>query len=185
MSSKKSKKIIRFFKIALSLILSAIFVCLISIRINLPRKYYDLVKNASDKYSVELSLIFAIIKTESNFNEKAVSRKGAIGLMQIRRSTFTYVCETYDLPFLPESIFNPAENISVGVAYISYLFKKFEREDVVLACYNAGEGVVKKWLNDSFFSDDGKTLKYIPYKETRGYVKKVSFYKNYFTNFFN
>ena len=72
-----------------------------------------------------------------------------------------------------KSLFESDTNIKIGCKYLSYLFDKFEDETVALASYNAGEGVVMRWLEDSRYSADKKTLKKIPYEETREYVAKV------------
>ena len=68
---------------------------------------------------------------------------------------------------------NPDYNIKLGTYYLAYLSNKFNDTTVVLCSYNAGEGVVKSWLNDTKYSKDGKTLDYIPYKQTQNYVQNV------------
>jgi soluble lytic murein transglycosylase len=60
------------------------------------------------------------------------------------------------------------------VYYLSYLYKRFGNWDTALAGYNAGHGRVSDWLTDTRYSDDGITLKAIPYPETEQYVKKIN-----------
>ena len=55
---------------------------------------------------------------------------------------------------------------------------RFEDVDVVICAYNAGETVVRSWLNDNYYSNDGKTLSKIPYQETQNYLKKVKYNQN-------
>ncbi len=179
MSSICSKKgIIRVFEIIISILLCVILIFLIFANCSKTKKYLSVVRITSAKFSVETSLILAVIKVESNFNEKAVSNKGALGLMQVTENTFEYVCTLYNLDYTLEDTFDVTANITVGTAYLNYLFKKFKTEKEVLAAYNAGEGNLYNWLSNQSYSDDGKTLKKIPYKETLNYVRKVAFYKN-------
>lgn len=180
MSSSRSKKKTVIFNIVISFILCLILLFLFFNNVCKPRRYYNTVCEACERFEIEESLILAIIKVESNFNSRAVSDKEACGLMQIKRSTFDYVCGVYKLEYSAEEIFGVKENIYVGTAYIDYLFKKFLNIQEVLAAYNAGEGTVREWLKNDKYSDDGITVKIFPYMETRNYVNKVLFYKNYY-----
>ncbi|MBO7528110.1 MAG: lytic transglycosylase domain-containing protein, partial [Clostridia bacterium] len=141
-----------------------------------PFKYKKQINYYSKAYNVKQELVFAIIKAESNFNENAKSSKGAVGLMQILPSTAKWIAlkigqDEYDL-------FDVNINIKFGTYYLNYLIKKFKYEDVAICSYNAGEGIVKSWLNCEDYSDDQKQLKIIPYAETRNYLKKVNYYKS-------
>ena len=88
--------------------------------------------------------------------------------------------------FKTEMLFDPEKNINYGCYYLKYLFARFENEKVSLSAYNAGEGNVSKWLKDEKYSDDGITLKSMPYYETLNYVEKiengVNYYKDRFKN---
>ena len=125
--------------------------------------------------------LLAIIKAESNFDELAVSDKGAKGLMQLTDATFLFVSDENSLGFEVQDIFDPEKNILVGVCYLEYLYSKFNDEILVLCAYNAGEGRVLSWLKDTNCSNDGVTLDYIPFKETREYVQKIYRYKEVFS----
>ena len=114
-----------------------------------------------------------VINVESGFDKKAISDKGAVGLMQLMPKTALFVSGMLGENLEANSLINSDTNIRLGCKYLMYLGEKFEDEKTVLACYNAGEGAVKRWLSDSRYSDDGKTLKYIPYAQTREYVEKV------------
>ena len=140
-----------------------------------PIKYKEIVFEYSQNYDLDKALIFAIIKTESGFNEKAISKVGAIGLMQITETTGKYIAQklnekTFDLK-------NAKTNIRFGCFYIRYLFDRFEDNKTALIAYNAGEGNVKAWLSDKNYSLDGKTLKVIPFGESREYINKI--YRNF------
>lgn len=131
------------------------------------KKYEKQVEAAAEKFGVEKSLILAVIRTESNFNEKARSKKGALGIMQIMPSTAVFVADMLNLS--EYDLFNASDNIAIGVKYIAYLSGKFKFEAAVLAAYNAGETNARKWLDG-----DGKNFSCkVPFKETRRYIKKV------------
>ena len=139
-----------------------------------PQKYNEYVSSASEKYGVPEAFIYAVIKTESAFDPDAVSRAGAIGLMQLMPSTFEDLTNNFTREKLSaDRIYDPATNIKYGVYYLSWLYSKFGDWNTVAAAYNCGIGDVLDWLASSEYSDDGKTLKYIPVAETRAYVRKV------------
>lgn len=135
--------------------------------------YPELVSAASEEFSVPEELIFAIIRSESGFEADATSPAGARGLMQLMPATFEEIAwrlkEDADLSKMND----PYVSIRYGTFYISYLIRYFGNENTAVAAYNAGMGKVRSWLADSRYSDDGVTLKNIPYKETSDYVDKV------------
>lgn len=116
--------------------------------------YYDqIINNKSSKYSVDPSLIKAIITVESNWRKNAVSDKGAMGLMQLMPAT------AKDMGVI--NPFDPEENIDGGTRYLSFLIDMFKDTHLAVAAYNAGPGTV---------SDYGG----IPaFPETEDYVNRV------------
>jgi soluble lytic murein transglycosylase-like protein len=117
-----------------------------------------LIKLNGHKYNVDPYLIFLVMEQESHFNAHAVSPKGARGLMQLMPGTAAR--------FGVRRIHDPAQNISGGTRYLRELLNRFNnRVDLVLASYNAGEGAVAKFGN-----------RVPPFKETRNYVKKISYH---------
>ena len=154
-----------------------------------PLKYTEYVEKYAEQYKVPKTLIYAIIKTESDFQSNAVSRVGAVGLMQMMPSTFKDITENFLYENLDVGmLYDPETNIRYGVFYLSWLKTFYDNWDCVIAAYNGGLGNVDKWLKDKDISEDGKTLivKNIPFEETRNYVKKVNkaeekYTKLYFT----
>ncbi len=120
-----------------------------------PGRYDHYIKEAAQLNGVAYPLLKAIIKAESDFNPKAVSKKGALGLMQL----------------MPENIkqlnindpFDPWENIMGGARYFRRMLDRFKGKlSLSLAAYNAGPTTVERFNNQI-----------PPYKETEGYVEKV------------
>ena len=117
----------------------------------------SLIRQNGNKYNVDPYLIFLVMEQESHFNTGAVSPKGARGLMQLMPGTAAR--------FGVRRAHDAAQNISGGTRYLRELLNRFNnRVDLVLASYNAGEGAVAKFGN-----------RVPPYKETRNYVKKISY----------
>ncbi len=113
-----------------------------------------LVREAADRHRVDPALVRAVIETESNWNPRAYSRKGAGGLMQLIPNTAQQY-GAYD-------VFNPQQNIDAGVKHLKRLLERYNGNlDLALAAYNAGEGAVDRAHG-------------IPaYRETQNYVQKV------------
>lgn len=170
-----SKKYLRLFS---AIICIALIICISFsvLRKLFPTPYWDTINTYCKKYSVDKWLVTALIKAESNFNEDAVSHAGAKGIMQVTDETFAFCMENTDIK--NPDIFIPDANIHAGVWYLSHLIKKYDgNTQNALAAYNAGMGNVDKWLKDTRYSSDGKTLKKIPFSETVRYTEKINRYK--------
>lgn len=147
-----------------------------AINIFFPTEYKSFIYANCKKYNIEPALIYSMIKTESHFNPKATSNKGAKGLMQITDQTAQWVALELGIDnFETELIYSPDINIDIGCWYINKLINQFDGDiTLALAAYNAGSGNVSKWLDNKQYSSDGKTLKEIPFKETREYINKIN-----------
>lgn len=94
-----------------------------------------------EKYDVNPYLVLAVIKVESNFKPKAVSNMGAVGLMQLMPSTAKYIANKYEFRFTGRnSLFDPATNVRLGVAYLSLLDQRYNNMEHALWAYNYGPG---------------------------------------------
>lgn len=116
--------------------------------------YHLIISSAADEHGVETSLVKAIIRAESDFNPGAVSKAGAVGLMQLMPDT------ARDLGV--KDRYDPHDNVNGGVRYIKRLLTRFGGNvPLALAAYNAGLSNVERY---------GMVP---PFDETRGFVKKV------------
>jgi soluble lytic murein transglycosylase-like protein len=118
-----------------------------------PSDVKNLVEDAARNYNLNVDLVNSVIQVESNYNPRAVSPKGAQGLMQLMPGTARR--------FGAKNSFDPKENIEAGVRYLKFLQETFKDERLAIAAYNAGEGAVQKYGNVP------------PYPETLDYVAKV------------
>lgn len=143
-------------------------------RKNHPREYAEYVTKYSSAYGVPEYIVYAVIKTESDFDSSAVSGAGAIGLMQLMPSTFSELCGLLGDDYEEGMLYDPETNIKYGTYYLSYLYGIYARWPTVYAAYNAGMGTVDKWLLDSKYSNDRMSLHTIPYEETRNFVASVT-----------
>jgi soluble lytic murein transglycosylase len=116
-------------------------------------KYGKHIARSAADHGVDSALVKAVIKAESDFDPKAVSRCGALGLMQLMPETARM--RNVGNPF------NPAENIDGGVRHLKHLLTTFGDTRLALAAYNAGENAVRKYNGVP------------PYAETRNYVSQV------------
>lgn len=149
----------------------------------LPKKYAEYVEKYAGECNLESELIYAVIKCESDFSEKAESKAGAIGLMQLMPETAEYIERLNNIEEKSD-LYNASDNVRLGVLYLKYLTQRFTSLNAVLAAYNAGEGRVVSWLSDPRFSTDGEKLRVIPFKETARYVERVKKFYNYYKFFY-
>ncbi|MBR3250069.1 MAG: lytic transglycosylase domain-containing protein [Clostridia bacterium] len=138
-----------------------------------PKLYYTEVNKYATEYRVDENLVYAIIKAESNFNEHAVSRSNAVGLMQLMYDTATDIAKIVNIELDEEKLLDPDININLGTKYISMLITKYGNIEVALAAYNAGSGNVDNWIANGTINADGSNIENIPFNETNNYVRKI------------
>jgi soluble lytic murein transglycosylase-like protein len=118
-------------------------------------KFNEEIKRAASVYQLDEALLHAVISVESGYNSRIVSKKGAVGLMQLMPGT----AKRYKI----KNSFDPAQNIQGGAQYLSSLLAQFDNNvQLALAAYNAGENNVRKY---------GGHIP--PFPETVAYVPKV------------
>ena len=125
-----------------------------------PRSFDEMVRQIAYRYGIRPSFVHAVIKAESNYNPRAISSKGALGLMQLMPQT----ARQYGV----KNVFDPAQNIEGGVRHLRRLLDLYDQTSLTLAAYNAGEGAVGRYRGVP------------PYSETRQFVRRVNrFYQSY------
>jgi len=139
-----------------------------------PRAFWAWVDHYAGESRLDPYLVIAVIREESAFAPKALSRAGARGLMQLLPATAAQVAKENNLRNLPD-LDTPAPNIALGTRYLAKLHEEFGGNLVLtLASYNAGPHVVRRWLDTLQPSQDPEIfIEEIPYPETRRYVKRV------------
>ncbi|MBP9674311.1 MAG: lytic transglycosylase domain-containing protein [Bacteriovoracaceae bacterium] len=145
-----------------------------------PTPYFDEMKKYQE--IIDPYVYLSLTRQESTFNPKAKSGVGAIGLMQLMPKTARSISSKVTLKELE----NPAINIKLGTYYFDFLYKKYNGNlAYILASYNAGDSRVDKWRKEFLNHDILNTMEFIPYKETRKYVKfifrNIYFYKLLYT----
>lgn len=138
-----------------------------------PLRYTEHVEKYAKEYQLEPALVYAVIRSESNFDADAKSRSGALGLMQMMPDTFDWLQEKENDSYSEEDLFRPEVSIRYGCLYLSMMMEKYGSLRTALCAYNAGSGTVDGWLKDSRYSSDGKNLSRIPYEETKNYADAV------------
>ncbi|HEX2225447.1 MAG TPA: lytic transglycosylase domain-containing protein, partial [Thermoanaerobaculia bacterium] len=121
-----------------------------------PGKYGELIYAMARRHDVNPEVVAALIRAESAFNPRAVSHKGARGLMQLMPAT------AQRFGVAKHQLFQPEHNLEAGMRYLSWLVGQFPNDlSLVLAAYNAGEGSVARYQGVP------------PYKETRNYIRRI------------
>jgi len=163
------------------LLLTAVFFAILAaialiilVQIRFPIRHLDVIKANAGEF--EPAFIFAVIHAESSFRPHAVSHRGAMGLMQVMEPTGEWVADMMGIyNYEVDMLFIPEYNIAIGSYFLNWLWRYFDGDTtLILSGYNAGIGNVNRWLQDERFSQDGETLYYIPFPETRNYVKRVA-----------
>lgn len=152
------------------------------LRLFYPPSYAELVVPEARRAGIPPSLVLALIKQESGFDPRAVSRVGARGLMQLMPATGTEQARREGMQgFHPDSLFDPAVNIRLGVAYLRDVLKRHDGNiEYALAHYNAGPTALARWIPRLQNRPPEEAVEDIGYAETREYVKRVGAnYKTY------
>lgn len=118
--------------------------------------YGELIRSVGERHALNPALLAAVVRAESAFDPRAVSHKGAQGLMQLMPAT----ARRFGLN--GREVFDPAKNLDAGASYLSWLTRRFDGDLAnVLAAYNSGEGTVDRYQGVP------------PYRETRDYLRRI------------
>lgn len=152
-----------------------------------PIKYRDQIELSAENYKLDPYLISSIIRVESNYKPDLISKKGAVGLMQIMPETAKWIIDQggYDNLSL-QSLQIPEINIDMGAWYLQSLTvqhkryladeSKLNQLAILAAAYNAGPGNLRKWLDAGEWNGKYSSIGKIPFGETRHYIQRVIYY---------
>lgn len=160
-----------FLLIFCSIVLMIAFFFVSYIKIAFPIAYNNEITCACLEFGVDESLVRAIINVESGYDELAISRVGAKGLMQIMPETAKYIAHQMKIKdFEEKMLFDSKINIRMGTFYLRYLFDKYNDLNLVLFAYNAGEGRLNEYLENKTVL----SVENIEIVETRNYIQRVT-----------
>jgi soluble lytic murein transglycosylase len=150
-----------------------------------PRAFWEMVypfgwrsevSEAAERAGLDPLFVAAVVREESSYYPRAVSRAGARGLMQLMPATAQPMAENRGLAFRNGSLLDePGANLQLGASFLAGLVREFGDPRVALAAYNAGPKRAHQWWKERKTDDVEAWIEQIPYDETRQYVKKVMF----------
>ncbi len=139
-----------------------------------PKAYWVDLKRFSDGNGLDPYLIASLIRQESEFNPNAVSKKDAVGLMQLLPRVGRTVAREEKLRhFSAAELFTPGTNLQIGTRYFKSMIDKFGSVEYALAAYNAGTDRVADWMAQPKYRDIPEFVESIPFTETREYVEAI------------
>lgn len=143
-------------------------------RLIFPLQFDRDVRETAERIGIEPPVLAAVIRQESVFDSGAVSRAGARGLMQVMPSLGQRMAQARGWsPWHADSLFNPVRNLELGTSYLAGLYQTYAALETALAAYNAGPSRVQRWLRQPGANDPEVFVEWIPFSETRSYVKTV------------
>ena len=146
----------------------------IAFRYYYPKAFERDVETIAKLYGVEKNIVFSIMREESHFNPRIASPAGAVGLMQLMPGTAREIAGRRKIKYRRSAILNGRTNLDFGTYYFDSLLDSFKGNlELSLASYNGGPGNVRKWIKRYGTEDMDVFVELIPFRETRGYVKKV------------
>lgn len=142
-----------------------------------PIHYRGAIARVAERYDVDPYMVAAVVQTESGYDPRALSRAGAVGLMQLMPDTATWITglESWkgsDAPVLTD----PDDNLELGACYLAFLLQRFGGHTrPALAAYNAGQGTVVGWV-EAAGGENSFGLSDIHFPETLNFVQRVEHY---------
>jgi soluble lytic murein transglycosylase len=139
-----------------------------------PQAFSPLIEDIAEDQGVPPAFVRAIAREESSFDPEAVSWAKAYGLVQLIMPTAKRFAEEAGVKATPRTLKKPAVNLKIGVRYMAWLWNRLnENPALVPSAYNAGEGAVRRWLEEDASRPLDIFIEEIPYDETRRYTRRV------------
>ena len=138
------------------------------LRLNYPILFKDIISYNIDNNDPYLAL--AVIRRESRFDPHAVSRVGALGLMQLMPATAAQMAGVKKVS--QSMLFDPGYNVKLGCKYLNWLERRLHKNEIVIAAYNAGPSAAKRWRRQAG-TDTETYIETIGYDQSRNYTRWV------------
>lgn len=140
-----------------------------------PQSIAALISANSKEFGVPEAIIWATVKHESDFASNAVSSTGEIGLMQISPVRSAMICKDLlqTAPLDAGMLYDPATNLRLGTAYLSWLYQRYGVWENVYVAYFAGTETVDAWLKDPSYVTPQGVLTDLPDQDSASYLKKM------------
>ena len=141
----------------------------------LSQRYAQDIREVAAEYGIPEVILWAIVKTESNFSSNREGDDGGIGLMQLTPEEFAMI-QSDILHITPEDkglLYDPQKNLQCGTAYLSYLYQRYGVWETVFAAFDAGVEAVDAWLANPAYATELGTLQNIPKAKTARFVRDV------------
>jgi len=143
------------------------------LRIIYPIAYWDLIQKYSSQNGLDPFVIAALMVQESTFVANIRSPAKAVGLMQLEPATARQYARRLGLVYSSTLLTTPESNIRIATAYLADQLRDFGDLYLVLAAYNAGDGRVRRWMQERPELPQEQFIDDIPFYETQGYVRKI------------
>jgi soluble lytic murein transglycosylase len=138
-----------------------------------PLPYREPLEEQAAKNGLDPMLVAGLARQESAFDAEAMSRTGAVGLMQIEPPTGRKLARTLHVSYSHARLHDPEYNLQLGAAYLANLLLSYGTPEAALAAYNAGEDRVTAWTVGQNYQETAEFVESIPFTETREYVQIV------------
>jgi len=138
-----------------------------------PLPYRAALEREASRNKLEPAIVAGLIRQESAFGADAVSRRGAVGLMQVWPPTAPSLARSLRITYSRARLFDPEYNLRLGTSYLATLLKAYDKPEFALAAYNAGEHRVEEWTAGQTYEELPEFVESIPFTETRDYVQIV------------
>jgi tetratricopeptide (TPR) repeat protein len=138
-----------------------------------PKTYLPLITRITHHLDLDPLIFLALVREESHFDPKAGSWAGALGLAQLMPFTGRAVAKRFSVELERDHFFIPKVNLLLGATYFKDMIDEFGEYYLALAAYNAGPHRVRRWLGELGDLDEDLFIEFIPFRETRNYVRRV------------
>jgi soluble lytic murein transglycosylase len=138
-----------------------------------PLPYESKVRSEAARNQLDPMLVAGLVRQESAFESNAMSRVGAVGLMQVMPKTALKLARQLKVRYVRARLTDPGYNLQLGSRYLANLIQGFGSPEAALAAYNAGEDRVAQWTADQDYLEAAEFVESIPFTETREYVQIV------------